>query len=139
MRGAVVGAEYVYVGEADIHGQPHDRRTGAAHRTPMGRCRVVVTVAQNGLLGLGRSKDDETGAEGNNPADSKELGSNAQDKMSLMLVNVLSWLRLPAGSREGISLKGLLGHQYFAPLRHTDIESEIPSAWRTFMDQGKEV
>ncbi|CAN0175821.1 unnamed protein product [Ectocarpus sp. 12 AP-2014] len=93
-----------------------------------------------GLLGIGRSKDDdETGAEGKIPADSKELGSNARDKMSLMLVNVLSWLRLPAGSREGITLKGLLGHQYLAPLPHKDIESEIPSAWKTFMDQGKEV
>ncbi|CAM9755036.1 unnamed protein product [Ectocarpus sp. 8 AP-2014] len=93
-----------------------------------------------GLLGLGRAKDDdETGAEDNNPADSKELGSNTQDKMSLMLVNILSWLRLSAGSREGITLKGLLGHQYFTPLRHADIESEIPSAWKTFMDQGKDV
>lgn len=40
-------------------------------------------------------------------------------------------------NREGITLKSLLGHQYFAPLRPESIESDLPAAWKRFMDQGK--
>lgn len=37
----------------------------------------------------------------------------------------------------GVTLKGLLGHQYFAPLRPGSVEKDMPDAWKNFMDQAK--
>eukprot|EP00903_Cladosiphon_okamuranus_P015923 g14708.t1 len=94
-----------------------------------------------GLLGLqpdGRT--DETGANGVNSGllhGTNEMKSGSRVGPSLMLVNILAWLRLPPRSRQGVTLKGLLGHQYFAPLRPDSIENDMPDAWKNFMAQAK--
>ncbi|CAM9606257.1 unnamed protein product [Ascophyllum nodosum] len=60
---------------------------------------------------------------------------------SVMLANILACLRLPPMEREGIHLKGLLGHRYFAPLHSEDMDNPLclGTAWKTFINQESDV
>ncbi|CAN0135364.1 unnamed protein product [Pylaiella littoralis] len=121
----------------EIHGVGQATET-ALRRRENDLCLGLADTLE-GLLGLVPGEDRGAARANDEKLDNSDgVKRVASPRTSLMLVNILAWLRLPSHSRRGITLKSLLGHQYFTPLRPASIESEVLAAWKRFMDEGKD-
>ncbi|CAM9538678.1 unnamed protein product, partial [Hapterophycus canaliculatus] len=123
---------------AEIYGVGHATEKELQQRE-FDLCLGLADILE-GLLGTvtsaGESEDGD-GEGGEQVVGEAEAKRHAGSGASLKLSNILAWLRLPVQSRKGVTLKDLLRHQLFAPLRPTSIDSEVPSAWKVFIDQGQ--